>query len=81
VAFGEHLRANQNIDFSCLKRAQTFIKFLKRLIKDAKRMVYLILDNLRVHHAKMVKEWLEEKEIRKGTVATRMRKASYMRRF
>ena len=45
--------------------AQTLIKFLKRLIKDARRMVYLILDNLRVHHAKFVKEWLEGKEIRK----------------
>lgn len=46
--------------------AQTLIKFLKRLIKDAKRMVYLILDNLRVHHAKMVKEWVETKEIKRS---------------
>jgi transposase len=39
--------------------ASTLIKFLKRLIKDAGRKVLLILDNLRVHHSKMVNEWLE----------------------
>ena len=38
--------------------ADTHIKFLKRLIKDAGRKVFLILDNLRVHHSKVVKEWL-----------------------
>ena len=36
------------------------IEFLKALIKDAKRKVFLILDNLRVHHSKPVKAWLEE---------------------
>lgn len=45
--------------------AQMMIKFLKRLIKDAKRMIFLILDNLRVHHAKLVREWLEQKEVQK----------------
>lgn len=39
---------------------QVFIRFLKRLIKDAKKKVFLILDNLRVHHAKSVKTWVEE---------------------
>ena len=34
------------------------ISFLKRLTKDAKRKVILILDNLRVHHATVVKIWL-----------------------
>lgn len=34
------------------------IVFLKRLVKDAKRKVFLILDNLRVHHAKLVKAWI-----------------------
>ncbi len=45
--------------------SQTLIKFLKRLIKDADKKVFLILDNLRVHHSKLVKEWLKghEKEI------------------
>ena len=36
------------------------IEFLRRLIKDAGRKVYLILDNLRVHHSKPVKAWLAE---------------------
>jgi len=34
------------------------IEFMKRLVKDAKRKVFLILDNLRVHHARLVKAWL-----------------------
>ena len=38
--------------------ADRLIGFLKRLTKDAKRKVILILDNLRVHHAKVVKAWL-----------------------
>ncbi|MFQ3247430.1 MAG: transposase [Arenicella sp.] len=36
------------------------IRFMGRLIKDAKRKVFLILDNLRVHHAKIVRAWLEK---------------------
>ena len=40
--------------------ADVLIDFMMRLLKDAKRKVFLILDNLRVHHAKPVKEWLEE---------------------
>lgn len=39
-----------------------FIRFLKRLIKDAKQKVFLIVDNLRVHHAKRVQEWVNEHE-------------------
>jgi transposase len=39
--------------------AKTFIKFMKRLIKDATRKIFLILDNLRVHHAYVVREWLD----------------------
>ena len=38
------------------------IDFMKRLIKDAQRKVFLILDNLRVHHARKVKAWLAEHE-------------------
>ena len=40
--------------------SQTFIKFLKRLIKDADRKIYLVLDNLKVHHSYIVKDWLKE---------------------
>lgn len=42
--------------------ATILIDFLKRLVKDAQRKIILILDNLRVHHAKKVKEWLAGKE-------------------
>jgi len=38
--------------------AKILIRFLKRLIQDAQRKVFLILDNLRVHHAKIVRQWL-----------------------
>ncbi len=40
--------------------SRTLIRFLRRLIKDADRKVFLILDNLRVHHSRQVKAWLEE---------------------
>jgi transposase len=39
---------------------EIFLTFLKRLIKDVKQKVFLIVDNLRVHHAKVVAEWLEK---------------------
>lgn len=38
--------------------AQVFIKFMGRLIKDTSRKVVLIVDNLRVHHCRPVKEWV-----------------------
>lgn len=37
-----------------------FIKFLSRLIKQTKKKIFLILDNLRVHHAIKVREWIEK---------------------
>jgi len=40
-------------------RVKTFLTFLRRLIRDAKQKVYLIVDNLRVHHAIKVREWIE----------------------
>ena len=40
--------------------SQTFIKFCKRLIKDADKKVFLILDNLRVHHSHIVKDWISQ---------------------
>ncbi len=36
------------------------IEFMKQLIKSTDRKVYLILDNLRVHHSKVVKQWIED---------------------
>ena len=35
------------------------IKFMSRLVKDTNRKVFLILDNLKVHHSKKVAAWLE----------------------
>lgn len=43
-------------------KVDIFIKFLSRLIKGAKRKVYLIVDNLRVHKAKAVSGWLAERQ-------------------
>lgn len=37
-----------------------FIGFMGRLIADSKEKVFLILDNLKVHHAKLVTAWLAE---------------------
>jgi len=36
------------------------ISFLRRMVQDSDSKVYLILDNLRVHHSKPVKTWLAE---------------------
>ena len=42
--------------------SQTMIKFLRRVVKDADRKVFLVLHNLGVHHSCKVKEWLSEHE-------------------
>jgi len=40
--------------------SEKFIDFLKRLIKESQKKIFLIVDNLRIHHSKKVKEWLGE---------------------
>ena len=40
--------------------SEKLIDFMTRLITDSKRKVFLVLDNLRVHHSKTVTAWLEE---------------------
>jgi transposase len=40
--------------------ASIFIDFMKRLIRGSVKKVFLIVDNLRVHHSKPVKAWLAE---------------------
>lgn len=40
--------------------AKLLIQFCKKLCSDAAGKVFLILDNLRVHHATIVREWLEQ---------------------
>lgn len=45
--------------------ADKFITFMKRLIKDScGKKVFFIVDNLRVHHAKIVKEWLNKTDVK-----------------
>ena len=44
--------------------AEILIDFMKRLIKASGRKVYLILDNLRVHHARDVREWLKKEKVK-----------------
>ncbi len=39
---------------------EKLIDFMSRIIRDVKKKVFLILDNLRVHHSKKVRAWLEE---------------------
>lgn len=34
--------------------------FLKRLIKDTNKKIFLIVDNLKVHHAKIIQKWQKE---------------------
>jgi len=41
-----------------------FIGFMDRLASDSQTKVFLILDNLKVHHAKLVTEWLTENKSR-----------------
>jgi transposase len=38
--------------------AGKLIEFLRRLVAGARRKIHLILDNMKVHHAKRVQEWL-----------------------
>jgi transposase len=44
--------------------SERLIVFMRRPIKDARRKVFLVLDNLNVHKAKPVREWLEEQKDR-----------------
>ncbi|MFK7850809.1 MAG: hypothetical protein AB8D78_07510 [Akkermansiaceae bacterium] len=37
---------------------QVFLKFLSRLIRVFPKKTYLIVENLRIHHAKPVKAWV-----------------------
>jgi transposase len=39
--------------------AKLFVTFLRRLVQDASQKVVLIVDNLRVHHAAPVKDWVK----------------------
>jgi transposase len=56
-----------NVRFMLLDKginAALFICFLNRLVKDACRPVFFIVDNLRVHHAKALQPWLKKNRSR-----------------
>ena len=40
--------------------SNVFIKFMTRLIKDSEKKIFLIIDNLKVHHSYVARDWLEE---------------------
>lgn len=44
--------------YSGTMNSDRLIDFMTQLIKDKKRKIFLILDNLKVHHSKIVKEWV-----------------------
>jgi transposase len=46
--------------FSGALNARILIGFLERLTRQQQMKIFLILDNLRVHHSKLVKRWLAE---------------------
>ncbi len=48
--------------YSSNMNSAMFITFLKRLIKGSKKKIFLIVDNLRVHHSKPVNKWVEKNE-------------------
>jgi transposase len=40
--------------------AKLFIKFMDNIIRNSTRKVFLVVDNLKVHHGKLVQAWLKE---------------------
>lgn len=46
--------------YSGSMNADRLIEFMTQLIKNKEQKIFLILDNLRVHHSKIVKQWEEE---------------------
>ena len=41
-------------------RAASIIRFLERLIRDARRKIFPILDRLKAHRARLTRDWLAE---------------------
>ena len=46
--------------YSGTMNSDRLIEFMEQLVKGKTMKTYLILDNLRVHHSKLVKEWIEK---------------------
>ena len=58
---GQHdLRKTIMILYKDNMNTEKLIDFMTRLIADSKKKVFLVLDNLRVHRAKLVQSWVEE---------------------
>jgi len=52
-----------HVRFMCYEEAmnqQRLLDFLKRMVAQSERKIFLILDNLRVHHGKIVNAWLAD---------------------
>ncbi len=50
--------------YSDAMNADRFIGFMEQLIKSSAQKVYFIVDNLRVHHSKTVRQWVDENKDR-----------------
>lgn len=50
----------QFLIYSDKMNADKFIEFMEQLIKTSTKKIFFIVDNLRVHHSKIVKEWVEQ---------------------
>ena len=46
--------------YSGSMNADRLIEFMSKLIENKENKIFLILDNLRVHHSKIVKKWVED---------------------
>ena len=46
--------------YSGTMNSERLIEFIQQLVKGKTKKTFLILDNLRVHHSKLVKEWVEK---------------------
>jgi len=46
--------------YSGSMNADRLIEFFKQLIKGKTKKIFLILDNLRVHHSKVAKQWIKD---------------------
>jgi transposase len=51
--------------YSDSMNADRLMDFLKQLIKSGERKIFLVLDNLRVHHSHIVKEWVKSEEVKR----------------
>lgn len=55
--------ATQFMIYEGTMNSERFIEFLEQFIKSTTRKPFLILDNLKVHHSKAVKAWIESHAI------------------